>query len=362
MRFTALAVLEITSLVLGLLVAVLLALRGARYWALIINQLVQAITYAAGVWIVCGWIPGRPVRTAGVRSMFAFGGNLTGFHVINYFARNLDNMLIGKFWGSWQLGLYAKAYQLLLLPIDQITYPIAAVAIPALSRLTDSPERYRKAYLRMVEKIAMFTMPGMAFMIATSDWIVSLVLGPKWMGVSPIFALLGIAGLVQPVLNTAGWLYITQDRTHHMLRFGLFGCTIIIISIIAGLPWGATGVALTYSATFLFILTPLVFWYAGREGPVRSHDFYRTMAPFACASGSSLLVLLGFRHWSAIHNPLVGLSACLLISAGTALLVLMVIPAGKSAILDLRDLVALCGSREPVIGEMAAFRTAAERQ
>jgi PST family polysaccharide transporter len=60
------------------------------------------------------------------------------------------------------LGLYAKAYQLLLLPLDQINSPITAVAVPALSRLADDAERYRQAYLRILEKIAVMAMPMMA--------------------------------------------------------------------------------------------------------------------------------------------------------------------------------------------------------
>ena len=120
--------------------------------------------------------------------MIAFGGNLTGFGLVNYFARNLDNLLIGRFWGAEQLGLYARAYQLLLLPIEQINAPITAVAVPVLSRLKDNPERYRSAYLRLLEKVALLTMPGMAFMIASSDLLVLIVLGPKWIQVSRIFS------------------------------------------------------------------------------------------------------------------------------------------------------------------------------
>src|SRR5262249_43220524 len=75
MRFTAVAVLEISSLTAGLVVAVLLAWNGARYWALVVNQLVQAASYAVGVWIVCDWRPGLPTRESGARSMFAFGRN-----------------------------------------------------------------------------------------------------------------------------------------------------------------------------------------------------------------------------------------------------------------------------------------------
>src|SRR5207244_3076721 len=108
----------------------------------------------------------------GVRSMLSYGGGLTGFSVMNYFARNLDNALIGKFWGAYQLGIYSRAYQMLLMPMQQINAPLASVAVPALSRLTDSTEGYRAAYLKILEKVAMVTMPGIVFMIATSDWLV----------------------------------------------------------------------------------------------------------------------------------------------------------------------------------------------
>jgi O-antigen/teichoic acid export membrane protein len=351
MRFTALAVLEITSLVIGLGVAVMLARRGARYWALVINQLIQAITYAAGVWIVCGWIPGPPVRSSGVRSMFAFGGNLTGFHVINYFARNLDNMLIGKFWGSWQLGIYSKAYQLLLLPIDQINSPIAAVAVPALSRLADSPDRYRKAYLRILEKVAILTMPAMAFMIVCSDWIVNLILGPQWIAASRIFAVLGIVGLIQPVANTTGWLFMSQGRARDMFRWGLIGSTIMIVAIIAGLPWGAIGVALTYSSSFLFIVAPLLFWFVGRRGPVRTRDFYSAIAPVASASLCGLAAALLFRASTPSASMFLGMAACFLIISISTFLILVVLPSGRLLLRDAITIISLLTSKPPISGE-----------
>lgn len=341
MRFTALAALEIISLVVGILVAVGLAWRGAGYWALVCNQLVQGTTYAAGVWIVCGWRPGRPVRSSGVRQLLAFGGNLTGFQIVNYFARNLDNMLIGKFWGSQQLGLYAKAYQLLLLPIEQINTPIAAVAVPTLSRLNDSPERYRQAYLRILEKVAILTMPGVAYMIATSDWIVNLVLGAQWSGAGRIFALLGIVGLVQPVANTVGWLFITQGRTHQMFQWGIIGSSLIIISIVVGLPWGAVGVATSYSCVFLVVVTPLLFWFAGRRGPVRTFDFYRTVAPVACAALCVFGALLLLRRWTTITQPLVGLLVSFVITVAVTLLSLAALPKGRMALRDFKRLFTL---------------------
>lgn len=347
MRFRALVATEFVAVIVGLVVGITLAWRGAGYWALVANQLVQGFVYATGIWIVSGWKPSLPVRGAGVRSMLAFGGNLTGFHVVNYFARNLDNMLIGRFWGSAQLGLYAKAYQLLLLPIDQINAPIAAVAVPALSRLTHSPERYRKAYLRILEKIAMVTMPGMAFMIGTSDWLVALILGPQWVQAGRIFAILGLAGMVQ-FANTTGWLFMTQNRAHHMFQWGLIGGTITILSILIGLPWGAVGVATSYSVTTVCVVVPLLLYFVGRVGPVRTADFYRTIAPSACAALSTVVALFLFRKWSGVTEPIIGLAIALGTTAATSLFVLQAIPAGRKALLDFHSLYELLRKKSEV--------------
>jgi O-antigen/teichoic acid export membrane protein len=341
MRFGVLAIADITALVTAIAVAIALAWSGASYWALVANQILFNLIYAVAIWSACRWRPGRPRGLGQVRSMLRFGRNLTGFTTINYFARNLDNLLIGRFWGSEQLGLYARAYQLLILPIDQINVPLTSVAVPALSRLTDSPERYRRAYARLLEKIAMLTMPLMAFMIATSDWFVSFLLGPKWVGVSRIFALLGIAGLIQPVCNTTGWLFISQNRTGDLFRWGLMGPTIIVVSIAAGLPWGAVGVAASYSITYLLLVAPLLFWFVGREGPVKVMEFYRVIAPSGCAALAVLLALFGYRIWIPIGDPLLRLTLAVLIAGVVSVVVLAVIPAGRRSLNDLKRLPAL---------------------
>lgn len=338
MRFTALAAIDIAAMCFGVLSAVALAWYGAGYWALVVMQIAIAIGQMGGVWLLCSWRPSLPTRNSGVRSLLVFGGNITGFNVINYFSRNLDNILIGRYWGAQQLGLYAKAYQLLLMPLQQINAPIAAVALPALSRLAEVPDRYRVAYLRILEKLTMLTMPGIVFTIATSDWLVWLLLGSQWMEASRIFSLLAIVALTQPVANTTGWLFVTQGRTQHMLQWGLVGGSLAIASIIAGLPWGAVGVAASYSISGLCIRTPLLFWFVGRAGSVRAGDLYRTLAPSAVASLSTLLTLLAFRQWVEISHPLVGLAIAAVITVGVTLLIFLALPASRAALQDFKSL------------------------
>jgi len=223
MRFSTLSTIEVSSMVAGILTGVLSALWGLGYWSLVWMQLSQALAMALGVWITCRWKPGLPARGSGVRPMLAFGGNLTGFSIVNYFARNLDNVLIGWSCGSRQLGFYSKAYSLLLLPLQQVNAPISSVAIPALSRLQHDPKRYTDYYLKSAGLIVALTAPLVVFMAVESNEIVTVILGGQWEGAAAIFFVLSFACLVQPAAVTAGWVHVTTGRPYRMLKWVLLG-------------------------------------------------------------------------------------------------------------------------------------------
>jgi O-antigen/teichoic acid export membrane protein len=337
MRYFALAMISLTSMAMGYIAGIILAWQGFRYWALVASQLAVAATSTLLIFSFVRWMPGLPKRDTGARSMIKFGGNLTGFTTINYFSRNLDNLLIGRFWGAQQLGLYTRAYQLMALPIDQINEPISSVAVPSLSRLVDSPESYRRAYLRMLEKIALLTMPGVVLLIVTSDWIIHIVLGPQWAGATRIFVLLGVTGLFQPIANTTGWLLISQGRTNHLLKWGFISGPLIMGSIVAGLPWGAVGVAASYAVTRVCIVDPLLYWFVGRQGPVRTMDFYRTIAPFVLASVCALIAALAFRRLGSPGGGVWTILMCAIIVGLTTFLTLATIPAGRKALYDVKN-------------------------
>ncbi|HEX6535029.1 MAG TPA: lipopolysaccharide biosynthesis protein [Gemmatimonadaceae bacterium] len=334
MRFGALAVAGVLSIAAGITTAIILAWRGASYWALVGQQLAAAAASTIAAWVLCGWRPSLPSRRTHVRDMLAFGGNVTGFNVVNYFARNGDNLLIGRVWGAGALGLYDKAYQLLLFPLSQINYPVAAVAVPALSRLAGEPDRYRAAFLRTLEKIVMLTLPLVMYLFMTSDWVVLVVLGPKWTEASRIFMWLAIAGFTQPVGNTTGWLFISQDRTRAMFHWGLIGSGTAIASIVVGLPWGAEGVAMAYALVGVLVRTPLNLWFVGRAGPVRTMDFYRAIAPFALAALCEGAAIFAYRRWAPPSSALIGLVVSFGIATVAAIAGMYATRGGRQAIRD----------------------------
>ncbi|HKG46149.1 MAG TPA: lipopolysaccharide biosynthesis protein [Pyrinomonadaceae bacterium] len=349
MRFYALSLIAFASMMIGYIVGIILAWRGASYWSLVFSQLALLSSNTLGVWFTCRWRPGRPKRNTGVRSMLSFGGNITGYALINYVSKNTDSLIVGRIFGPQLLGLYTKAVQLLSLPTDQINEPLSTVSIPALSRLADSPERYRQAYLRIMEKVIMVTMPAVILMLATADWVVLIILGPQWSDSAQILVFMGIAGLFQPVAATGGWLLVSQGRVRDMLRWSLINAPISILSIVAGVRWGVLGVAASFSLGRILVANPLLFWFVGRSGPVRMSDFYRLLAPFTGASLCALLACVAFRRFVPIANPIVGFVACGMIVAVSTPGFLALMPAGRKALADIKHSMLLLLPHKPKI-------------
>ncbi len=141
-----------SATLIGNVAAIVVTIAYARvtnhYSSLIVHAITSGLLISVSCWIATGWIPGPPRRGTGVRPMLKFGGNLSGFNVVNYVSANFDNVMIRAIWGPAALGVYSQAYRLLVLPIRQINGPLTAVAVPALSRLVDEPESYRKFFRR----------------------------------------------------------------------------------------------------------------------------------------------------------------------------------------------------------------------
>ena len=345
MRFTALAAIQVFAMAAGVCAAIVGATLGAGYWALVMMQVTSAFAMALGVWSLSDWQPGRPVRHAGVKSMLLFGGNITGFNIVNYFARNADNLLIGKTWGSGPLGLYSKAYALLMLPISQINAPISVVAVPTLSRLQQDPERYRKYYSKAVNFIAFATTPLILVMVGVSDDLIHVLLGKQWAGASKIFMTLAIAAVGQPISNSLGWVFISTGQANRQMKWALFASPIIVASFALGLPWGAVGVATGYALSCHALRIPS-WWFAVRFSPVALKDIFNSIWRSFTASMIMFTAVIFIQMSFAPASPLLRL----LLSGAFGLFVYVAViaiwPRARTEALDLLQSVNLLWGEE----------------
>lgn len=298
MEFLPVAIVEVGGGVAASGGAIALAWFGANHWSLVAYEVILVVVTTLGAWIACPWRPGRPGWAAGTGDLVQFGGALSGHTIANYFARNLDNVLIGRRWGAQVLGYYEKAYELLMLPMMAINRPMGTVLIPALSRVQSSPERYRTIYAQALRLVTIATIPIAVLGIVAAEEITTIVLGVRWLPTAPLFRILSVSGLVQAVGNTTGWLFISSGRTREMFKWGALASTLIVASFFIGLPYGAERVALCYSSTLLLLAGPLM-WYATRDTPVSLRDVAGAIWPtYLAGTGGGLAAwaLAGIVH------------------------------------------------------------------
>lgn len=301
-RFRALAGIDISIQLLAAAVAVAMAWGGAGYWSLIGQAATLALAQHPPLWAILRWHPGRPRGLASIRHLIRAGGEITGFNLMNFFARNIDNVAIGRVWGEAPLGLYSRAYNLMLAPIAQINGPVGTVAIPLLSRLAADPARYRATFRRILEHVLLATQPGVVVLIVEAEAVVRLLLGADWLAAVPILQALAFAALTQPINNTTGWLFISQGRSADLLRWGFRGAPLHVAAIAAGLPWGAHGVAIAYAAVDVLVVTPLLWRHAG-SAHFQTSDALVAALPFAACSAVSGSLLHLAEAWTAGLPP-----------------------------------------------------------
>ncbi len=260
MRFTTLSVIDFVSLLAGTSIAIAMATHGFGYWALVATTTVTPLVCTVGLWLTTAWVPGRPHKQVGVRSMMRFGGTLTLNGLVMYIASNFEKILLGRFWGVDALGLYGRAYQLINIPTENLNSAAGGVAFAALSRLQGEPARLKSYFLKGYSLVLSLTVPITFTCALFADDMILVFLGPKWKSAAVVFRLLAPTTLAFAIVNPLGWLLSSLGLVERGLKIALVLGPVMIAGYLIGLPYGPKGVACAYSAVMMLSVIPLVAW------------------------------------------------------------------------------------------------------
>lgn len=260
MRFTTLAVIDATALLVSTAIGISMALMGSGYWALVATASLYPLGYTIGLWLSTRWLPGKPQRGAGIRSMMHFGVKVTANNLIMYLANNLDKVLLGRVWGGEALGIYGRAYQLINIPTDNLNYAAGGVAFAALSRVKEDPQRLRNYFLKGYTLILSLTVPITFTCGLFAPDMIHIFLGAKWKSAIVVFQLLAPTALAFAILTPLGWLIASLGMVGRGLKMACVFGPLIVLAYVIGLPHGINGVALSVSAIKLLSVLPLAAW------------------------------------------------------------------------------------------------------
>jgi PST family polysaccharide transporter len=325
LHFGRLARIEVTSAAVSGALAIGAAFAGAGYWSLVLQQLVMLAIRLVLVVRAAKWLPEIVFDTAVLATVLSFSGYVLGFSLVNYWARNADNLLIGRVQGAQQLGYYSQAYRLMVVPQLLLTGILQTVIHPVFSNLQHDRERARLAYFRILELLIPISALLATYIFFMSPEIIHALLGPNWEPSVPVLRWLSIAAAVQPVAALTGPVLMARDRANWFFRLGVLSTLVFVAGFLLTVSIGIVAVAVGYAVTNFIVAPAVIYVSYGRAYGGRLTDLAR---PVLVAVG--LCAILGMvLFWG--HSFLSGIpSVAALIAAAVPLGILLLLGSARN--------------------------------
>lgn len=167
-----------------------------------------------------------------IKSVFSYSSFLLIFNVMNYFTRNLDKLIIGRFFSMQSLGYYDKSYHLMMLPLQQITHVITPVMHPVLTSLQNNYPQMARDYAKILKLLATIGFPLGVFLYFSATNLITLVYGEQWLPAVPVFKILTLSVPFQMLIATTGGIFQASGRTDWLFYVGGFHSCITIFGFL----------------------------------------------------------------------------------------------------------------------------------
>lgn len=242
--------------------AVLAAYHGFGVYALLITPIVTSVTLFFVNYRQNPLHPVVHIDWNALRKIYGYSVFQLVFGFLNYFSRNLDKLIVGRFFTLRDLGYYEKSYRLMLMPMEYVTYLLGSVMHPILSSLQDNYTELTAKYNKIVHFMSFISCTvGVMLYFAAEDAIL-FVFGDQWEQAVPVFRIFTLSLPLQMVLSTTGSIYQASGKTNWMFYGGLSNtfCTVtgyllatFCFGTIESIAW-AWDVTLTINTAISFVI------------------------------------------------------------------------------------------------------------
>ncbi len=255
LKFKVTAMIEIVSIGSGIAVAVAVAFGGGGVWALVLQQLCFYVVRASLTLWYSSFRPQKVWDFASVKEHLLFGRDILNINVIAFFARSLDNVIIGKVLTAAAAGVYSMAFQFARLPAMLVTGPLQYVLYSKLAQVKEDKAAIRETFLILTRMLAIIMFPAMGMVAVAYEPVFSLLLSEKWVESGRIFMLVATASAMQAVTGICGTVRLVLGRTDYQLRGTIEVGSIWLVALLCTVQFGLEWVGLAYSIVFI-LYTP----------------------------------------------------------------------------------------------------------
>lgn len=238
-RFGTVNIVTILANVASGVVSIVLAVSGFSYYSLIISNTVKAALLFLVFYYKTQLKAQFKLDTKPLKKIFSFSKNQFLFNFINYFSRNLDSMLIGRYFSASSLAFYDKAYQVSLYPNQILTNVISPVIQPIMSDYESNLEKIKTVYLKITTILATIGLPLSVFLFFNANEIILFLFGDQWAGSVTTFQILAISVWIQMITSSTGAIFQSANRTDLLLLSGILSAIVTVSAIFIGIFAGS---------------------------------------------------------------------------------------------------------------------------
>ena len=254
-KFIDVNIAQVLSNIIYGVVGTILAFNDFSYFAIVIGTIVKNLALFLIIFKRANIKLAKNIKLSDLKVIYSFSKNQFLFNLINYFSRNLDNILIGKFISAKDLAYYDKAYTLSLYPNQILTNVITPVIQPIMSEYEDQTNIIKGTYLLVARILAFVGMPLTVFLFMASKEVIYIMFGFQWTGSIATFQILSLSIWIQMILSSTGSIFQSANRTDLLLLSGILSSILNISAIIVGIWTGK----IEYVAVVLVISFSLNF-------------------------------------------------------------------------------------------------------
>ncbi len=305
MRFKELSSISLVQALFTTVVTFVCAYAGWGVWSLVTSNLAgQALKSTMLIWTTREFhVPTLKIREA--RRFMGFGGYVLLDRTVWHFFANVDSLIVGKALGTMATGLYAVAQNLASLPVTKVAGILAQVALPAFSRIQEDRPKVLGAYAMAMGLIGIYAFPVGFGLAATAGPVVELVLGPKWLQVTPALGILALAVPFRLLSSFDSPLLLALGLPQVMLQNRLISLVMLVSGLALSLRWGVTGVACAWAITAPFIWIVTCKRFCVRLGWPLATIVRSIVAPLLCSTVMLMAVWLVARTLESMQVPTV---------------------------------------------------------
>lgn len=292
-RFLITGVRTIFAYVISYSIAILLAYNGAKYYSLVWQAIIYAvITFFWNIAITRLHFKFR-FKYSSVSKILSYSSYNFGFDFLEYFVRNMDSFLTGKFMGSAMLGYYNKAYSLMLYPVVYLTNVIATVLHPILSDYQNDKEFIWRKFISVFKVLSLLGAFISVFCFFSAKEIVYILYGEKWNLSIPCVQMLSISVWFQMTSTSYDGIYRSLGKTRLLFDTAIIFVPVQLACIIVGclsrnLIILSGAVTLAYVLKFLITTNSLVKFGFGKS----PFSIYKILWPELCTTLVAVIICL----------------------------------------------------------------------